>query len=77
MEDTSTASKITEILDLLSDGQWHEIREIKEKMKLKERRIQQIVAFLKEYDFILVEETKKAVKIEAAAREFLAQKASS
>lgn len=77
MEDTSTASKITEILDLLSDGQWHEIREIKEKMKLKERRIQQIVAFLREYDFILVEETKKAVKIEAAAREFLAQKASS
>jgi hypothetical protein len=77
LEDTSTASKITEILDLLSDGQWHEIREIKEKMKLKERRIQQIVAFLKEYDFILVEETKKAVKIEAAAREFLAQKASS
>jgi hypothetical protein len=77
LEDTSTASKITEILDLLSDGQWHEIREIKEKMKLKERRIQQIVAFLREYDFILVEETKKAVKIEAAAREFLAQKASS
>jgi len=62
---------------LLSDGQWHEIREIKEKMKLEEGRIQQIVAFLREYDFILVEETKKAIKIEAVARDFLTQKASS
>jgi len=75
--DASTASKITELLDLLNDGQWHEINEIKEKMKLRERQVQKIIGFLKEYNFVTLGKTKKAIKIEEAARKFLAQKASS
>jgi alpha-tubulin suppressor-like RCC1 family protein len=70
----STASKITEILDLLNDGEWHKIREIEEKMRLEEKDIQQIVDFLKEYNFIVLEETKKAIKIEEKTRRFLVQK---
>jgi hypothetical protein len=73
----STASKITEILNLLSDGEWHGLGEIEDKMKLKEKELQQIMDFLREYDFIVLEETKEAIRIDEKAQKFLTQKPSS
>lgn len=46
-------------------------------MQLEENQTQELIAFLKEYNFIVFEETKKAVKIENAARRFLTNRASS
>lgn len=70
-EETTTASKIIGILELLNDGQWHRIEEIERKMKLNESETKKIVAFLKEYNFIISEETRRAIKIEENARRFL------
>ena len=49
---------------MLSDGRWHEIEEIRQKMQLEENQTQELLTFLKEYNFIVFEETKKAIKIE-------------
>jgi hypothetical protein len=65
------------ILELLNDGKWHSLLEVRRQTKLKENEVQQIIKFLKEYNFIILKETKEAVRIEKAARRFLTQSASS
>ncbi len=74
---TSTASKIVGILELLSDGQWHSAEEIKQKMDLNMKEFRQITSFLKEYNFVVSDETGEAVKIEENARRFLTHTANS
>jgi hypothetical protein len=44
------------------------LEEIKQRMKLDENQIRQIADFLKEYQFITIDETKKLGK---SVREFL------
>jgi hypothetical protein len=65
------------ILELLNDGRWHSLDEVRLKTELKENEVQQIVEFLKEYNFIILKGTKEAVRIEKAARRLLTQSASS
>ena len=67
---------MVEILELLNDGKWHSVEEIRRKMQLKEHEVQKIVMFLKEYNFILQERTEGTIKIEEAARKFLIQSTS-
>ena len=69
--DTLATSKIAEILEILNDERWHTIKEIEERMKLNENQFQQIVRFLKEYRFIMVDKANKEMKIEKTAQEFL------
>jgi hypothetical protein len=45
--------------------------EIRQRMKLDESQIRQIADFLKEYEFITVDEAKKEMKLEKSVREFL------
>jgi hypothetical protein len=40
-------------------------------MKLDENQIRQIADFLKEYEFITIDETKKEIKLGKSVREFL------
>jgi hypothetical protein len=77
MEDTLTTSKIAEILELLGDEQWHTLEEIQEKMKLNDNQMQQIVGFLKEYNFIVVNEKREEIRLEETVRRFLIQKTTS
>jgi hypothetical protein len=74
---TSTASKIVGILELLGDGQWHSVEEIRQKIDLNVKELRQITSFLKEYNFVVSDETEKAVKIEENARRFLTHTANS
>lgn len=67
---------MVEILELLNDGKWHSVEEIRRKIQLKEHEVQKIVMFLKEYNFILQERTEGTIKIEEAARKFLIQSTS-
>jgi hypothetical protein len=70
-------SKIAEFLEMLNDGKWHTLDEIQQRMKLKENDVQQIAEFLKEYNLIILEETKKAIKLEENARRFFSSNSSS
>jgi hypothetical protein len=49
------------------------VEEISEKMKLNEDKIQQIITFLSEYNFIIIDQTEKKVKLAEAIRKFLTQ----
>ncbi|MGB9756719.1 MAG: hypothetical protein ACPLVJ_02935 [Candidatus Bathyarchaeales archaeon] len=60
-------------MEYLKDGQWHTIEEMREKMRLSEAQIQQIITFLGEYNFITINQTEKKVKIEETIRRFLTQ----
>lgn len=41
-------------------------------MKLDDDQMKQIAAFLKEYEFIAIDETNKEMKLEETVRKFLA-----
>ena len=71
------ALKIEEVLEMLSDGEWHSLEEIRKKMNLNRNQIQQIAGFLKQYEFVRVDETEKRMRIEEAVRKFLVEEATS
>ncbi len=72
-----TTSTIAKILEMLNDKQWHTLREIQQKMKLNENQILQIIKFLKEYSFIIVNEETKEIKLEKTVPKFLTQNTTS
>ena len=69
--------KIAEVLEMLEDGRWHTLKEIREKIKLSENKIQQIAEFLKGYGFVLMDEEKGWIKLDETVKEFLRQTATS
>jgi DNA-binding IclR family transcriptional regulator len=70
-------AKIADVLEMLSDGKWHNLQKIRRKMKLTNEQIQQIAQFLEEYEFVTFDETKNEIRIEEAVQKFLAQEATS
>lgn len=68
-------AKISGVLDMLRDGKWHGLEEIRKEMGLNRNQVRQIAEFLKQYEFITFDEAKKKVRLEEAAKEFLARKA--
>ena len=78
---------IDEILDLLKNGEWHGVKEIADKTRLHEFKVELITSFLAQYDFLEFEKKEKKIKlspqlllflkkIEGAEREALRQKRS-
>ena len=61
------------ILELLSDGKWHEIEELLFRTGLNERKFQESISFLGEYDFVMIDETKRRVKINKDFQKLLTQ----
>jgi DNA-binding IclR family transcriptional regulator len=70
-------SKITEILDAFTDGKWHTLEAIQQKMGIEEDQLCKIVDFLTEYNFIVLDEKRKKAKLDEKAHEFLTQTATS
>jgi hypothetical protein len=66
-------SKITMILEILSDGKWHGIEELQQRMELDEYKVQEITTFLNKYDFATIDDVNKKVKINRGFQKFLAQ----
>jgi len=64
---------MTKFLEMLNDGRWHALKEIQKETGLDERRMQQVLTFLKEYNFVTVSETKKEIKLVNTVRKFLVQ----
>jgi len=58
---------------MLGDGQWHLLEEIQRKSKIDKNTIRKIVKFLREYDFIVVDEKSQRIKLEETVQRFLAQ----
>ena len=70
--DVPTASKIASILEILGDGKWHRVSEIQQKIKTNRSDTKRITEFLSEYEFIIVDQTQKKIRLNDAAK-FLSQ----
>jgi hypothetical protein len=63
-------SAIDEVLLLLKDGEWHDLKEITEKVALPKFKTEKVVNFLSEYDFIQLNENILKIKIKPPIRDF-------
>lgn len=61
------AYKITRILEILSDGKWHGIEEMRKQLDLNKSEIREVTKFLNEYDFAEVDDANKRIRV---ARDF-------
>jgi DNA-binding IclR family transcriptional regulator len=60
-------------LEILVDGKWHALKEIKQKTKLNKNQIQQVIEFLERYGFISVDKMAGKIRLDKSAEKFLAQ----
>jgi DNA-binding IclR family transcriptional regulator len=68
-------SKIVGVLEILNDGKWHALEEIQQKAGLSESQSLYITEFLKEYEFVILDEEKKKAKLNREAKKFLTKTA--
>jgi DNA-binding IclR family transcriptional regulator len=62
---------IDEILELLKNGEWHELKEIAEKTRLKDLKVELITTFLAEYDFLEFDKKCRRIRLSPQLRLFL------
>jgi len=62
---------IDEILMLLKDGNWHDLREIAEKCSSDEFRVEMIVSFLSKYDFMELDKKGRRARLCPLMLEFI------
>jgi DNA-binding IclR family transcriptional regulator len=65
------ADRITEVLQILNDGQWHLTSEIEKKTKLTNEQVNQLADFLERYDFVAFDQSNKKVRLNEDALKFL------
>jgi len=64
-------SAIDEILWLLKDGKWHNLREIIKKCSSPESKVKMAISFLWEYDFIQLNENGRKTKLRPLMLKFI------
>ncbi len=62
---------IDQILDLLKNGEWHELREIVDRAQLHEVKVEIITSFLAEYDFLEFDKEEKKIKLSPQLQLFM------
>ena len=62
---------IDEILEVLRNGKWHNVKEVAEKTDLHQVKVKLITSFLAEYDFVQRDPTSSMVKLTPQFRSFL------
>jgi DNA-binding IclR family transcriptional regulator len=69
--------KLSRTLELLGDGKWHTMSEIMKRSETDRREWKQVMDFLREYNFIVVDEEKRRVRLKEEAERLLTRTASS
>lgn len=64
-------SGIDEILWLLRNGEWHDLKEITENIELSEFKVEIAVSFLWEYGFIQLNEKARKIRLQPSMLEFV------
>ena len=67
------AYKLTRLLEILGDGEWHETDQLRQIMDLNDSEVEEIADFLRKYNFAEVDQTKKRLKINKDFKKILAQ----
>ncbi len=58
---------------MLNDGKWHDLEDIQCQADIDDTQIMRITDFLKDYNFIVTDTTKKKIKLNRNVQRFLAQ----
>jgi DNA-binding IclR family transcriptional regulator len=61
------------ILEMLGDGKWHGIEELRLRLGLNELKVQEITMFLNRYDFVKIDKEHRKVKLDRNFQKLLAQ----
>jgi len=62
---------IDEVLMVLKDGNWHDVREIAKKCSSNEPRVEVIVSFLSKYDFMELDKRSRKARLCPLMLEFI------
>lgn len=62
---------VEDILELLEDGEWHDLKEIGEKFQLDDLEVESVTKFLAQNGFIRLDEEKQRAKLDLSTRHFL------
>jgi DNA-binding IclR family transcriptional regulator len=62
---------IDEILDVLKNGKWHDLKEISKKTHLHEPNVELLTNFLAEYDFIELNKKEQKTRLTPSLLEFM------
>jgi hypothetical protein len=65
--------QIDKVVELLRDGKWHTIKEISQKSKLHEFKIEILTDFLADYSFLKLNKKENKAKLTKVFTEFLKQ----
>ncbi len=57
------AYKVTKILEILGDGKWHELEQIRMQMGLDGVEMQEIAEFLTRYDLAKIDESYRKLRV--------------
>jgi DNA-binding IclR family transcriptional regulator len=68
---------MTKTLEILFDGKWHALKEIRQKTKLNKNQIQQVIAFLERYGFVSVDKMARKIRLDKSVEKFLVQNSTS
>ena len=63
--------EIDDLITLINDGRWHPIEEIVNKTQLAKPKTEEILHFLTDYNFILLDDEHKKAKITLSLQKFL------
>ena len=63
--------KVDDILELLENGEWHDLKEIERKAKLQDLNITSVAKFLAQYNFIKLDKEGKKAKLDPSTQDFL------
>jgi DNA-binding IclR family transcriptional regulator len=64
-------SAIDDVLELLKNGRWHDVREVVKKSRLHEYKVETILGFLAEYKFIALNKEQQKAKLNPTMFKFL------
>ena len=63
--------KIDDILKLLENGKWHDLKKIEKKTQIHDFDITSIAKFLAQYEFIKLDKEGKKAKLDPSTQDFL------
>ena len=61
---------VDDILKLLENGNWHDLKEIEKKTQLNDLKLINITKFLARYDFIKLDKERQKAKLDPSTQNF-------
>jgi len=63
--------EVDDILRLLKNGKWHDLKEIGKRIQLQDLDVASITKFLAQYNFIKLDKEGKKAKLDSSTQNFL------